>query len=292
MRWIAEPGKPNMEAPVKKSSSSRRAFIAGSIKCGALLTAGAAGMAAAAHTMAPTRSFAEAPKAAHPWPWPYAKLDPEAGRKLGHDSYYSGKGCSYGAFYPIIQGLVEKIGEPFTAIPAEMLIYGHGGGAGWGGLCGALNGAAAAICLVADKKTSDALISELFGWYTQALLPTDASNEYGAQNAYATNKHAGMVQQSKSGSIFCHVSGTLWSNEAGIKITDPVRKERCARLTGDTVAQAITILNANLDGTFKALYAPPEGIAACNTCHGEKGDKVDVLSKMDCGQCHGDPHAK
>jgi hypothetical protein len=270
--------------------TSRRAFLANTFKYTGLLAAGGVG-ASAMHAVLPHRSQAAA-STGHPWPWPYVKLDVEAGRKLGHDSYWSGKGCSYAAFYPIVHALEQEIGAPFTNFPAEMMIYGHGGGAGWGGLCGALNGAAAAICLVTDKKTSDMLISDLFGWYTQAFLPTDCSNEYALKKAYGVNKYNEKVQQNKSGSILCHVSGSLWSNHAGFKIIDLERKERCARLTGDTVAFAIALLNDNFDGKFKPVASANPVANSCNTCHGKEGEKPDVLSKMDCMQCHGDPHAQ
>jgi hypothetical protein len=37
------------------------------------------------------------------------------------------------------------------------------------------NGPAAAIAVVYDKKPGDMLVSELFGWYSQSLLPADSS---------------------------------------------------------------------------------------------------------------------
>jgi hypothetical protein len=271
-----------------KNGSTRREFISNSVKYGAILTAGLTG-AACAKRPAPSSG---SPPQGHAWPWPYAKLDPEVGRKLGHDAYFSGKGCSYGSFHAIIQGLREKVGEPYIYMPDEIMIYGHGGGAGWGGLCGALNGAAAAICLVTDKKTSDLLISELFGWYTQADLPTDRSNEYGVKKAYGVNKYDQPVPQSKSGSILCHTSGTIWCNNTAVNITDIKRKERCGRLTGDTVAYAIQILNDHLDEKFQPIYGQPQSTTTCNSCHGKGGEKVNVLSKMDCVQCHGDPHGQ
>jgi hypothetical protein len=272
-----------------KPFASRREFIAKSVKFGTVLTAGAVAATSVLNSMLPSQLSAQ-PTKIHPWPWPYTKLDAEAGRKLGHDSYYSGNGCSYGAFHAILEPLRAEIGEPFTTMPSEIMIYGHGGGAGWGTLCGALNGAAAAICLVTDKKTSDILISDLFGWYTQVYLPTDCSNEYGVKRAYGVNKYDQKLQQNKSGSTLCHVSGTNWSNLAGFKITSPERKERCARITGDTVAYAINILNNHFDQKFKPIYTEPKSITACNECHGKDGDEADTLSKMDCQQCHGDPH--
>jgi hypothetical protein len=209
---------------------------------------------------------------------------------MGHDSYWSGKGCSYAAFHAIIAALREKVGEPFHSLPTEIMIFGHGGGVGWETLCGALNGSAAAISLVCDKKTSDKLVSELFSWYTQAPLPTDKSNRYGVEKQYTVNKYDQKIQPCNSGSPLCHVSSTKWCDSTKVEITDIKRLERCARLTGDTVAYARQILNDNHDNRFKASYQEPETVKACNACQGKGGEQVDVLSKMNCQQCHGDPH--
>ena len=272
-----------------KTSATRRNFMKRSLKYGALVSAGAAGAVSGMTALSPKNLFAKT-ATTYEWPWPYAKLDPESGRKLGHDAYWSGKGCSYAAFHAIVSALQKKIGAPYDGLPAEIMIYGHGGGAGWGMLCGALNGPAAAISLVCDKKTSDLLINELFGWYSQAFLPTDLSNQYAVDKKYGVNKYDQEIKPCKSGSPMCHVSATKWCNEAYVEITQVERKERCARMTGDSVAFAIQILNDYHDNRFKSVYVEPESIAACVSCHGKDGEKVDTSSKMNCVQCHGDSH--
>ena len=55
------------------------------------------------------------------------------------------------------------MGGTYNDIPTEILIYGHGGGSGWGATCGTINGAAAAISLVCAKAVSDPMVSELYG---------------------------------------------------------------------------------------------------------------------------------
>jgi len=93
-----------------------------------------------------------------------------------------------------------------------------------------------------------------------------------------------------SGSILCHVSVTEWCKAAATVQSSADRKERCARLTGDVAAYAAKILNDEFAGTFTATYVPPAAIATCNSCH-TIGTTNIVASKMDCTQCHGDPHA-
>ena len=225
-----------------------------------------------------------------PWPWPYATLDPEAVRILGHDSFWSGNACCYAAFHAIIQSLREAVGEPYTDLPTELMIYGHGGAAGWGTICGALNGSSAAISLVCQKSDSDKLVHELNGWYTQAKFPSDESNEYAVNHTFTVNKFDQALPQNESGSPLCHVSVTEWCKAASHKVHDLERKERCARLAGDVAAQAVRILNDHFSGQFNSVYVPPPTIKACMACHGST--MIDnSITKMECGQCHGDPHA-
>jgi hypothetical protein len=236
-------------------------------------------------------SLASAKETSQNWPWPYQSLDPDHVRILGHDSFWQeGKGCCYGAFNGIIQALAEKVGEPYTSFPTELMIYGHGGAVGWGTLCGALNGAAAAICLVVDKATSDKLINELIGWYTQTEFPTEASNDFAVNHRYTDQRYDQPLAKSVCGSPLCHVSVTEWCIAAGFKAGSTERKERCARLTGDVVAYAVELLNKEIAGQFTPIYVPPASIAGCMACHGSAFIS-NVNAKMECMQCHGDPHA-
>lgn len=225
-----------------------------------------------------------------PWPWPYAALDVEKVRKAGHDAYWSGKGCSYGAFHGLVNELRTVVGEPYLSLPSEIMIYGHGGGVGWGGLCGALNGPAALISLVCLKARSDVIIDELLGWYTMTQFPTDISNQYGKDSAFGDNRYTDTLQQNTSGSILCHVSVTEWCKAASIAVGDTKRKERCARLTGDVAAQAAKLLNDEIAGKFAALFTSPKSVTTCGTCHGTTGMSPRTAVKMECVQCHGNKH--
>jgi hypothetical protein len=171
-----------------------------------------------------------------------------------------------------------------------MMVFGKGGGEGWGTLCGAVNGASAFISLVCQTSRSDVLVNELFGWYTQTNLPTDTSNQYGKDSAYGSNPYPHELAQNTSGSVLCHASVTEWCKTAQLTAGSTERKERCARLTGDVAAYAAKILNDDFASKFTALYVPPASIATCNSCH-TIGSNNMVAAKMECTQCHGDPHA-
>lgn len=226
---------------------------------------------------------AQAADAAPAWPWPYQKLDPEVIRKAGYQAYYEG-GCMYGAFKAIVGELQKQVGAPFTNIPLDMMRYGEGGAAGWGTLCGALNGSAAAITLVTGKADYPKLVNELLGWYTGTEFPSTEHDEYAKFKNQPTNA---------CGSPLCHVSVSDWCKKAGKKVTDPERLDRCAKLTGDVAARAVEYLNSLADARFAAAYKPPELFAGCLGCHNGKDSMLNnEQGKMNCVQCHGDPHKK
>lgn len=259
-------------------------------KRSALFTAGVSAAAIGLNMIPDTAEAGQGVKTA--WPYPYATLDPEEVRILGHDNFWNGFACSAGAFDAIITALKNtSVGSAYTDFPTKMMIYGHGGGVGWGTICGGINGAAAAISLVTEKADSDILIKELFGWYTQALFPSTEANTYAVNHDYTHNDYDMSLTQNAAGSPLCHVSVTEWCNTAQTGVGANERKERCARLAGDCAAKAVEILNAHFAGTFVAEYVPPATIAECNGCHGGGGIADNVAAQQDCVMCHGtDPH--
>ncbi len=258
---------------------TRKRFLTGAAR---YLTAAAAG---ATLVNVLSGEAPASPADAPPWPWPYTKLDPEEARKLGHDAYYEA-GCGYAGFAGIVKGLQDKAGAPFTSFPLQMMSYGSGGLKGWGTVCGALNGASAAISLVTDNRTSGALIDELINWYTQTLLPTDVSNRYAEEHRFKTDRKIAALTQNKSGSPLCHVLVSKFCLASGRAIDSPERIERCARLSGDVVAQAVRLLNDQRDNAFHAAFTAPKAVGECLSCHGGGHTEMNVSEKMDCLQCH------
>lgn len=225
-----------------------------------------------------------------PWPWPYTALDPEAVRIQGHYLFYNDKDCCAGTFGAISTALATAVGDPWTNLPMEIMLYGRGGGNAWGVLCGCLNGAAALISLVTTKSQSGPLISELFGWYTQAELPTDQANLVATSGQYLVHNYDQDLPQNVSGSVLCHASVTEWCLLAQKKVSSAERKERCARITGDIAAKTVELLNAFFAGTFTPAYADPATVTACLSCHGSAMFN-NVMTKMNCEPCHGNPHS-
>jgi len=101
-------------------------------------------------------------------PWPYKALDPEAAAQRATDGYYKAE-CMYGAFEAIAGAAAEQLGSPYKDFPFMMMKFGGGGINGWGTICGALSGGAAAIQLLSPKPPE--LIDALFVWYESTALP-------------------------------------------------------------------------------------------------------------------------
>ncbi|MFP4168042.1 MAG: C-GCAxxG-C-C family protein [Desulfonatronovibrionaceae bacterium] len=220
------------------------------------------------------------------WPWPYVKLDPEKVRIKGHDGYYDGD-CSQGALYAIVSELQEKIGKPYTCLPVQIMGFGGGGVAGWCTLCGALNGACAAISLTSEDFYK--LSSELVAWYCETPFPSEKSNELAKNKAFKINKSTKVLEQTVSKSPLCHVSVCKWCKENGCGSGCSDRSERCARMVGDVAAKTVEILNAYHSGSFQAQYSESDLAHSCRACHSkDKSYEVGGWSrgKMDCSGCH------
>jgi len=259
-------------------------------KKSAIITAGVSAAGLGIGVFSPNKADANS-RGTTSWPWPYTTLDPDKARVLGHDNFWAGYACSAGTFDALIKCLEEAVGDPYVDFPTKMLIFGHGGAVGWGTLCGVLTGGAAAISLVCEKADSDKLINELIGWYSQALFPSDLANDYAINHLYTHTNFDMDLTQSISGSPLCHVSVSKWCTTADIGVGDNQRKERCARIVGDTAAKVVELLNAHFAGTFAAEYVAPAAIASCLSCHGSDGMAGDVAAKMDCNSCHPEqPH--
>ncbi|MDP3682567.1 MAG: C-GCAxxG-C-C family protein, partial [Ignavibacteria bacterium] len=167
------------------------------------------------------------------WPMAYQTLDPEDIRLRAHHLYWADKDCCSGVFGAFTQALTEKLPDPWGGIPMEVMLFGRGGGNGWGTLCGTVNGAAAIISLVVNKADSGKLINEIWGWASAEKLPSDKANQASIDGKYVDKKYDGALPQNISGSVLCHASVTQWCIAAQKKVGDIERKERCARLAGD-----------------------------------------------------------
>ena len=197
-------------------------------------------------------------------------------RRRGYEAYFK-YSCCYAAAYALLTALKESSGGPWVTIPPEMFRFGAGGGLGWGTLCGALNSSLAVLNLATTRF--EALGNELIGWYTTMAFPSSHYEEYAkCKNQITTVAH----------SPLCHISVGTWAKAAGARIHEKEKKDRCAKLTGDTAGMAASLLNQALDETLIASYQPQREFSHCLDCHqGPKSLRDNEQGKFNC--LHGKP---
>ena len=199
---------------------SRRKFICQS------LCAMAAGAAA---TVMPVIAGAENTANEVPaYPYPYKELDPAVAEKIAYEGYFE-NGCCYGVAKGLLAELREKVGYPYTVIPAEMFANGKEGYT-CGTLCGALGGAVGVIGLCCGPDDSRELVKKLFAWYTSTDLPIYQPEEAAPVQTIAP-------------SVNCSDSITTFMTAANVERKDPIRKRRCGGLSGDVARKTVELLN-------------------------------------------------
>jgi len=219
------------------------------------------------------------PAANNPGPsaWAYFHLDPQEAADRAYRVYPDGS-CMYGIVAAVLGMMAERAGEPYSSFPVDMMRYGAVGVAGWGSLCGVLNGGAALIGLFNSEKDTtqrEKLTAELFTWYESTALPAYTP---------ATPEWADRVGAAVPESVLCHISSAKWSQATGYSSTSNERRERCRRLTADGTAKVVDILNRSLGNPAQFRNISAE-TASCNSCHGPKG-MSNSIGFMNCRSCH------
>lgn len=260
---------------LEKKKIDRRHFLTGSL----ILAAGTlAGCGATKAATTATSNSVDTTKL----PYPYKALDVEAVRKLGYENYYKGE-CCYGAASALIVNIQKTLGSgtPWDNFPMDIFKWGAGGGLGWGTLCGAINGSMYVMQMVAgDKEKVTPIGNELIGWYTENPFPSNKCDAFAKVKNQPT---------SVSKSPLCHISVSDWCKVANAKVSSDERKDRCAKVTGDTAARAAEIMNAWIDNKFAAAYKVNTEFTGCLSCHrGSSSLKDNEQGLMDCTICHTD----
>jgi hypothetical protein len=211
------------------------------------------------------------------FPWTYTELDPDVTAGKTYNDCVKGH-CMYGVFAPVMLQLAEKHGEPYRSFPVDMMRYGAGGTAGWGSLCGALNGAAALFGLFArTEEQMKQMTGELFLWYEQTELPV-----YLPPNPILDIE----MPSSVSNSVLCHASVTRWCKISGHKTFSKAQKERCKRLSADTAKKTVEVLNHYCQETFAPAHGLSQKTKQCRSCHTKGSEKSNSRGKMSCNSCH------
>lgn len=265
---------------------SRRKFLAGA---GAIL-----GLAVVPSVLTkPAVAEAAAPTG---FPWSYTTLDADKVARRAYEVYYV-SGCMEATWWPIVEALaasgLSDAATTWGTLPKDMMKFGGGGVAGWGTLCGTLNGSCAIIAAIAGTATIK-ISDEAMQYYAETPLPTNGVDRSMRKDDWIPVYPAGAkiaptglplvnVPTSTAHSQLCHASLSQWTMTTGSADGTIEQKDRCGKACYDMVFKTVTMLNA-----WKASGALPAGtldasIAACQTaCHTTPIAK----GKMACDSCH------
>ena len=259
---------------------SRRTFLTG---------AGAVLGLAAVPAVLNKPAVAEA-AALKPFPWSYTTLDAEKLARRAYEVYYS-SACGEATWWPIVEALAaSSLADAATTwgtVPKDMMKFMGGGVAGWGTLCGTLNGSCAIIAAVgAPGKISD----EAMLYYAETPIPTkgtDASMRKGDWTPAGLKVPADgpllNVPTSTAHSQLCHASLSQWTLTTGAGEGTREQKDRCGKACYDMVFKTVTMLNAwHANPTALPAGTLDPSVAACAPCHTTPIAK----GKMACDSCH------
>jgi hypothetical protein len=278
---------------------SRRKFLAG-----AGLVLGAASVSGVALLKDADPAAAAAP--AIPWYYPSTPADqpaPEAVARRAYEIYFR-SGCAEAAWGSCIEALAAVPGaqaEQWASLPANLFRFGGGGIAGWGTICGTLNGAAAFISMAVGQNLADDgvtkvwthrnnLINGVFQYYNETPLPTNNAYKSAqgvfqglgswtpAAPAVAPIKNA---PSSTANSPLCHSSLVQWTETTGNRDQSPAQRDRCGKACFDVARVTIEMLNTYFELKSAPSVPLDPSVAACGTCH-----KEYTGAKMACGSCH------
>jgi len=209
----------------------------------------------------------EAPK----FPYPYKKLDLNKVGERAYENWYNGF-CTYAVVQGVLGTLQDEVGEPYSSLPLEAFIFGHGGVVGWGTACGTIIGAGLSAGFVAGGpkagSTGEMITNEVIHYYAETALPI-----FEPKNSKMPNF---TPVTCISDSPLCHISTNRWSKKSGFKFATPQRKDRCARLAANVAMQTATLLNQWQDGKFEAKHDGQIKLYGttsqnnCTDCHGAK----------------------
>lgn len=191
----------------------------------------------------------------------------------------------------LVSTLRDKIGYPYTVIPAKMLQWNRGGGRGWGGTCGAIISACTAANMVTPHDVANKMTLDIFGWYESTPLPTDITQQLAHQKKFPVEEYESteIFHQTIANSPLCHISMTRWCKKVGYASGSKERSEHCARVSADTAVLVTHMLNDWADNKFKEAYAISAAAQECRSCH-RKGASFEeggwTRGKMDCSVCH------
>ncbi len=218
----------------------------------------------------------------------YAKLDPMAVAKLAYES--KSGGCMYQVFHAMITKLAESDSvdaAKFKTIPTTLAIYGGGGIAGQGTICGNLNGVGMLVNILDGiNGKNGSVIAAMFRFYETTELPYMDNAFVEGIGSTQEITAAKVVSASTANSPLCHASLTKWSAASGKTVAE--KGERCPRLSAAIAMKLTEMLNDAFDNKEITGTTHDEN-GTCTTCHGKKDTLMgapSAMTGMECQTCH------
>lgn len=257
---------------------SRRKFLTGAIA--------AAGLAAAPAVSRGTEAHAAASKDI---PWAYTVQDPVKLGKRAYEVYYA-SGCAEATWWPIVEALGKDESNPDRALwagmPKKLFLYGGGGIAGWGTICGTLNGSSALIRAVGAPNS---VVDAVMMYYADTPMPTNAIDNLARAGWVPTApapKPRENVPSCIGGTQLCHASISAWTTMTGYKDGGPEQRDRCAKACYDLTHKTVSLLNAWKTSGALPNVALDASVNQCAAkCHSADG-VAPQKAKMACDSCH------
>ena len=301
---------------------------------------GAVGLAAAGFTAGALLNPRETNAAVLTYQQPNV-LDVERIRDLGFYWYKKGPGCGHGAARALIQGFSEACTLQGLAtggwddINRNLYAWCNSGGpGGFGALCGAIAGAVGVMNLIGRQNDVGRAV---FEWYVKQPFPANfdsltssfdgstifvpggtANTGHGASGAGGAGPLGAALVPIPFSEIratvpadspLCHVSVSKWMAAAGVyhgQLDDQgrdIRSDRCAKVTGETAAEAARLYNLFKSTGAIPGWVKPAAMAGCYDCHDTNGTSAPAApqpprstpasrstqTKMDCLPCHTEP---
>lgn len=173
------------------------------------------------------------PAASLPWPW--KQLSPADVQERAYQSASAKRACMYGVGEGVLGTLAEKWGAPYNTFPIEAFLYGSGGYAGLGSLCGTINASGFLFGLFArNQQDVFSLCREISMWFESTALPS-----YQPEKPRLDAPAIATV----SGSTLCNAVSAAWIKASGGKPLTPPYFDRCDRMVADVAMKAVSLLN-------------------------------------------------
>jgi hypothetical protein len=226
-----------------------------------------------------------------PWPYPAdpgLQPDPETLARRGFETF-NASGCCEGTWWPLVEYLAALYPDTWGTVPKNMFRFGGGGIAGWGTICGTLNGSAALIGMtVANGTHRTNLTNAIFQYYATTPLPTnDAYKSHLGQLGLPSTWDPAVripidnAPTSTADSPLCHASLVQWTMTTGASDGGPLQKDRCGKAVFDVMFKNVQLLNAYFTAASAPSVPLDPSVAACGACH-----VTYTGAKMACSSCH------